>query len=59
MSKWSQKSFLRISENYTFENVILESVGVDAHCHTFSIEVTNIFEQNNQPTKKSNFPYLG
>ena len=36
MSKWSQKSILKISENYTFESVIIESVkiesvGVDAH----------------------------
>ena len=31
VSKWSQKSFLKISENYTFESVKIESVGVDAH----------------------------
>ena len=38
VSKWPKKSFLRISENDTFESVILESVniesvGVDVHCH--------------------------
>ena len=40
VSKWSQKSFLRISENCTFESVILESVKiksvrVDRHPQSF------------------------
>ena len=26
VSKWSQKSFMKISENYTFESVKIESV---------------------------------
>ena len=30
MSKWSQKSFLKISENYTFESIILESVKAES-----------------------------
>ena len=59
VSKWSQKSFLRISENYTFESVILESIKiksvvVDAHClchvrrmffHFCSLFTSNIFQK--------------
>ena len=37
VSKWSQKSFLKKSENDTFESVKIESVGVDAHFQSHSI----------------------
>ena len=43
VSKWSQLSFLRISENDTFESVILESVKiksvrVDRHPHSATLK---------------------
>ena len=42
VSKWSKKSFMRISENDTFESVKIESVRVDRHPQYSTKHITNL-----------------